>query len=219
MRTVSQKVTQRKSWKVGNKLAIADLHTFFFKDRCFLPFVKINSYIHLKQKAKLSEFISYWLYSFFLSAHSQRLVSVQSMLRQTGRYRNLERDLLELQERKLFEYFIVVALHKAKAGVPYLPEVTQQFPLQVKLAAKMLQNNKSSLSCKNVWFFLLLFWLACSNVLLSHPPPLPFQLERSFKFMRETEDQLKVIPQFCFPDAKDWAMVENFPRSVLTLSS
>lgn len=42
----------------------------------------------------------------------------------------------------------------------------------------------------------------------------PFQLERSFKFMRETEDQLKVIPQFCFPDAKDWAPVENFPRSV-----
>lgn len=68
----------------------------------------------------------------FLSAHSQRLVSVQSMLRQTGRYRTLERDLMELQERKLFEYFIVVALHKAKAGVPYLPEVTQQFPLKVK---------------------------------------------------------------------------------------
>lgn len=32
--------------------------------------------------------------------------------------------------------------------------------------------------------------------------------------MREAEDQLKVIPQFCFPDAKDWAPVENFPRSV-----
>lgn len=65
------------------------------------------------------------------SAHSQRLVSVQSMLRQTGRYRTLERDLMELQERKLFEYFIVVALHKTKVGVPYLPEVTQQFPLKV----------------------------------------------------------------------------------------
>uniref|UniRef100_A0A667Y5C7 DENN domain containing 2A n=1 Tax=Myripristis murdjan TaxID=586833 RepID=A0A667Y5C7_9TELE len=67
-----------------------------------------------------------------LKAHSQRLVSVQSMLRQAGRYRTLERDLMELQERKLFEYFIVVALHKTKAGVPYLPEVTQQFPLKVK---------------------------------------------------------------------------------------
>ncbi|KAF3688581.1 DENN domain-containing protein 2A [Channa argus] len=106
-----------------------------------------------------------------LKAHSQRLVSVKSMLRQTGRYRTLERDLMELQERKLFEYFIVVALHKTKAGVPYLPEVTQQFPLK---------------------------------------------LERSFKFMREAEDQLKVIPQFCFPDAKDWAPVDNFPSETFS---
>lgn len=72
------------------------------------------------------------VYFSVVSAHSQRLVSVQSMLKQTGRYRTLERDLMELQERKLFEYFIVVALHKTKAGVPYLPEVTQQFPLKVK---------------------------------------------------------------------------------------
>ncbi|XP_072290958.1 DENN domain-containing protein 2A isoform X2 [Eucyclogobius newberryi] len=106
-----------------------------------------------------------------LKAHSQRLVSVQSMLRRTGKYRTLERDLMELQERKLFEYFIVVALHKTKAGVPYLPEVTQQFPLK---------------------------------------------LERSFKFMRETEDQLKVIPQFCFPDAKDWAPVDSFPSETFS---
>uniref|UniRef100_A0A8C9YU15 DENN domain containing 2A n=1 Tax=Sander lucioperca TaxID=283035 RepID=A0A8C9YU15_SANLU len=106
-----------------------------------------------------------------LQAHSQRLVLVQSMLRQTGRYRTMERDLMELQERKLFEYFIVVALHKTKAGVPYLPEVTQQFPLK---------------------------------------------LERSFKFMREAEDQLKVIPQFCFPDAKDWAPVDNFPSETFS---
>uniref|UniRef100_A0A7N8XVR5 DENN domain containing 2A n=1 Tax=Mastacembelus armatus TaxID=205130 RepID=A0A7N8XVR5_9TELE len=106
-----------------------------------------------------------------LKAHSQRLVSVQSMLRQTGRYRTLERDLMELQERKLFEYFIVVALHKTKAGIPYLPEVTQQFPLK---------------------------------------------LERSFKFMREAEDQLKVIPQFCFPDAKDWVPVDNFPSETFS---
>lgn len=69
-----------------------------------------------------------------VSAHSQRLSSVQSMLRQTGRYRTLERDLMDLQDRKLFEYFIVVALHKSKAGAPYLPEVTQQFPLKVDRA-------------------------------------------------------------------------------------
>uniref|UniRef100_A0A8C7VJV4 UDENN domain-containing protein n=1 Tax=Oncorhynchus mykiss TaxID=8022 RepID=A0A8C7VJV4_ONCMY len=105
------------------------------------------------------------------SIHSQRLSSVQSMLRQTGRYRTLERDLMDLQERKLFEYFIVVALHKTQAGAPYLPEVTQQFPLK---------------------------------------------LERSFKFMRETEDQLKVIPQFCFPDARDWAPVDNFPSETFS---
>ncbi|XP_033880332.3 DENN domain-containing protein 2A-like [Acipenser ruthenus] len=103
-----------------------------------------------------------------LKAHSQRLVHVQSMLKQTGHYHTQERDLLDLlnlQERKLFEYFLVVALHKKQAGLPYLPEVTQQFPLK---------------------------------------------LERGFKFMRETEDQLKVIPQFCFPDARDWAPVQNF---------
>uniref|UniRef100_A0A4W4GLZ4 UDENN domain-containing protein n=1 Tax=Electrophorus electricus TaxID=8005 RepID=A0A4W4GLZ4_ELEEL len=106
-----------------------------------------------------------------LKAHSQRLVSVQSMLRQTGRYRTLERDLQDLQERKLFECFLVVALHKAKAGAPYLPEVTQQFPLK---------------------------------------------LERSFKFLREAEDQVKVIPQFCFPDAKDWAPVDIFPSETFS---
>lgn len=66
-----------------------------------------------------------------VSAHSQRLSSVQSMLRQTGRFRTLERGLMDLQERKLFEYFIVVALQNTKAGAPYLPEVTQQFPLKV----------------------------------------------------------------------------------------
>ncbi|XP_062403430.1 DENN domain-containing protein 2A [Sardina pilchardus] len=106
-----------------------------------------------------------------LKAHSQRLVSVQSMLKQTDRYRTLERDLMDLQERKLFEYFLVVALHKTKAGAPYLPEVTQQFPLK---------------------------------------------LERSFKFMREAEDQLKVIPQFCFPDAKDWIPVDHFPSETFS---
>ena len=38
------------------------------------------------------------------------------------------------------------------------------------------------------------------------------QLERRFKFMRETEDQLRIIPQFCFPDAIDWEPVESYPR-------
>lgn len=52
---------------------------------------------------------------------------------------------MELQERKLFEYFLVVALHKTKAGVPYLPEVTQQFPLKVQTFFLQKQN-KSDLS-------------------------------------------------------------------------
>ncbi|KAM9334630.1 DENN domain-containing protein 2A-like [Symphorus nematophorus] len=42
----------------------------------------------------------------------------------------------------------------------------------------------------------------------------PMKLERSFKFMRETEDQLRIIPQFCFPDAKDWEPVESYPSEM-----
>ncbi|XP_071357636.1 DENN domain-containing protein 2A-like isoform X3 [Trachinotus anak] len=44
----------------------------------------------------------------------------------------------------------------------------------------------------------------------------PPKLERSFKFMRETEDQLRIIPQFCFPDAKDWESVENYPSEMFS---
>ncbi|XP_062239136.1 DENN domain-containing protein 2A-like [Platichthys flesus] len=109
----------------------------------------------------------------------QRLVSVQSILSRpsqtqvhyngsSSRSSSLDK---ELHQRKLFEYFLVVSLQKAKAGVHYLPEVMQQFPPK---------------------------------------------LERSFKFMRETEDQLRIIPQFCFPDAKDWESVENFPSEMFS---
>ncbi|KAM7245018.1 hypothetical protein CapIbe_003544 [Capra ibex] len=100
-----------------------------------------------------------------LKAHSQRLVNVKSRLKQAPRYTSLDRELVEYQERQLFEYFVVVSLHKKQAGAAYVPELTQQFPLK---------------------------------------------LERSFKFMREAEDQLKAIPQFCFPDAKDWTPVQQF---------
>ncbi|KAG7240687.1 hypothetical protein INR49_026576, partial [Caranx melampygus] len=44
----------------------------------------------------------------------------------------------------------------------------------------------------------------------------PPKLERSFKFMRETEDQLRIIPQFCFPDSKDWESVENYPSEMFS---
>ncbi|XP_021573549.1 DENN domain-containing protein 2A [Carlito syrichta] len=100
-----------------------------------------------------------------LKAHSQRLVNVKSRLKQAPRYPSLDRELIEYQERQLFEYFVVVSLHKKQAGSAYVPELTQQFPLK---------------------------------------------LDRSFKFMREFEDQLKAIPQFCFPDAKDWTPVQQF---------
>lgn len=65
------------------------------------------------------------------AAHSQRLVHVKSRLKQAPRYQTLERDLIEYQERQLFEYFVVVSLHKKQAGAAYIPEVTQQFPLKV----------------------------------------------------------------------------------------
>ncbi|XP_015443845.1 DENN domain-containing protein 2A [Pteropus alecto] len=100
-----------------------------------------------------------------LKAHSQRLVNVKSRLKQAPRYPSFDRELVEYQQRQLFEYFVVVSLHKKQAGATYVPELTQQFPLK---------------------------------------------LERSFKFMREAEDQLKAIPQFCFPDAKDWTPVQRF---------
>ncbi|XP_053465341.1 DENN domain-containing protein 2A isoform X1 [Nycticebus coucang] len=100
-----------------------------------------------------------------LKAHSQRLVNVKSRLKQAPRYPALDRELIKYQERQLFEYFVVVSLHKKQAGAAYVPELTQQFPLK---------------------------------------------LERSFKFLREAEDQLKAIPQFCFPDAKDWTPVQQF---------
>lgn len=60
---------------------------------------------------------------------------VKSRLKQTPRYQTLERDLIEYQERQLFEYFVVVSLHKKQAGAAYIPEVTQQFPLKVCLVS------------------------------------------------------------------------------------
>lgn len=39
---------------------------------------------------------------------------------------------MEYQQRQLFEYFVVVSLHKKQAGAAYVPELTQQFPLKVQ---------------------------------------------------------------------------------------
>ncbi|XP_061526916.1 suppression of tumorigenicity 5 protein isoform X1 [Phycodurus eques] len=97
-------------------------------------------------------------------AHTQRLLKLQSILRQAPSYRTLELQLIEWQERELFEYFVVVSLKKKQSKNSYSPEVTYQFP----------------------------------------------KLERLTKQMREAEQRLKAIPQFCFPDAKDWSPVSEY---------
>ncbi|XP_071472503.1 DENN domain-containing protein 2B isoform X2 [Marmota flaviventris] len=97
-------------------------------------------------------------------AHTQRLVHIQSMLKRAPSYRTLELELLEWQERELFEYFVVVSLKKKPSRNTYLPEVSYQFP----------------------------------------------KLDRPTKQMREAEERLKAIPQFCFPDAKDWIPVSEY---------
>ncbi|XP_053835488.1 DENN domain-containing protein 2B isoform X2 [Vidua macroura] len=97
-------------------------------------------------------------------AHTQRLVHIQSMLKRAPSYRTLELELIEWQERELFEYFVVVSLKKKPSKNTYVPEVTYQFP----------------------------------------------KLERPTKQMREAEERLKAIPQFCFPDAKDWLPVSEY---------
>ncbi|XP_071987860.1 DENN domain-containing protein 2B isoform X2 [Engystomops pustulosus] len=97
-------------------------------------------------------------------AHTQRLVLIQSLLNRAPSYRTLELELIEWQERELFEYFVVVSMKKKPSKNTYIPEVTYQFP----------------------------------------------KLERPTKQMREAEERLKAIPQFCFPDARDWVPVSEY---------
>nr|DBA17662.1 TPA: hypothetical protein GDO54_003078 [Pyxicephalus adspersus] len=97
-------------------------------------------------------------------AHTQRLVHIQSMLNRAPSYRTLELELIEWQERELFEYFVVVSMKKKPSKNTYIPEVTYQFP----------------------------------------------KLERPTKQVREAEERLKAIPQFCFPDARDWTPVSEY---------
>ncbi|NXF71446.1 DEN2C protein, partial [Sclerurus mexicanus] len=90
---------------------------------------------------------------------------VQGASKRNPHYQTLERDLIELQEQRLFELFVVVSLHKKTSEVTYTPQIIQQFP--------------------------------------SKP-------EHPFRQSKDTEERLKVIPKFCFPDPKDW-----FPASDL----
>lgn len=62
------------------------------------------------------------------TAHTQRLLKLQSILRRAPSYRTLELQLIEWQERELFEYFVVVSLKKKPTKNSFTPEVTYQFP-------------------------------------------------------------------------------------------
>ncbi|XP_074971274.1 DENN domain-containing protein 2C isoform X2 [Phalacrocorax aristotelis] len=93
------------------------------------------------------------------------LLQVQSVSKRNPHYQTLERDLIELQDQRLFELFVVVSLHKRASEMTYTPQIIQQFP--------------------------------------SKP-------EHPFRQSKDTEERLKVIPKFCFPDPKDW-----FPASDL----
>ena len=51
-----------------------------------------------------------------------------------------------------------------------------------------------------------------SSLICFSPYPSSLQLDRPTKQMREAEERLKAIPQFCFPDAKDWLPVSEYNR-------
>lgn len=69
-----------------------------------------------------------FIYKYIFSAHTQRLLKLQSILRRAPSYRTLELQLIEWQERELFEYFVVVSLKKKPTKNSYAPEVSYQFP-------------------------------------------------------------------------------------------
>ncbi|XP_067913110.1 DENN domain-containing protein 2C-like isoform X2 [Heterodontus francisci] len=78
-------------------------------------------------------------------AHSQRLVYVHSTLKRNTRYQTLERDLIELQEQKLFEYFVVVSLRKKALVNTYEPQVTQQFPSKLEKSMRQARDAEERL--------------------------------------------------------------------------
>lgn len=43
-----------------------------------------------------------------------------------------------------------------------------------------------------------------------------FQFDKVSRLSKEAEDQLKVIPKFCFPDSLDWKPSAHMPRSAPT---
>lgn len=65
------------------------------------------------------------------------------MLKRAPSYRTLELELLEWQERELFEYFVVVSLKKKPSRNTYLPEVSYQFP-KVRLSPPLHPSSTAS---------------------------------------------------------------------------
>lgn len=61
---------------------------------------------------------------------------MQSASKRNPHYQTLERDLIELQEQRLFELFVVVSLHKKASEMTYTPQIIQQFPSKVGAAWK-----------------------------------------------------------------------------------
>lgn len=70
------------------------------------------------------------LWGFLLSPGRQRRLR-RSPSKRNPHYQTLERDLIELQEQRLFELFVVVSLHKKASEVTYTPHIIQQFPSKV----------------------------------------------------------------------------------------
>ncbi|KAM9595966.1 DENN domain-containing protein 2C isoform 3-T3 [Morphnus guianensis] len=58
------------------------------------------------------------------------LLQMQSASNRNPHYQTLERDLIELQEQRLFELFVVVSLHKKASEMTYAPQILQQFPIK-----------------------------------------------------------------------------------------
>ncbi|XP_040391474.1 DENN domain-containing protein 2C isoform X2 [Cygnus olor] len=145
------------------------------------------------------------------------LLLVQSASKRNPHYQTLERDLIEFQEQQLFELFVVVSLHKKASEIKYTPQIIQQFPNKVCLLLE-LGRFMLFLSGNTVKPYYIV--LHCqgslqerkgSAVLCSRSWHDLVQAEHPFRQSKDTEERLKVIPKFCFPDPKDW-----FPASQLT---
>uniref|UniRef100_A0A8C3VDA4 DENN domain containing 2C n=1 Tax=Catharus ustulatus TaxID=91951 RepID=A0A8C3VDA4_CATUS len=80
------------------------------------------------------------VWDLFLSPGRHRCLR-PSTPKRNPHYQTLERDLIELQEQRLFELFVVVSLHKKASEVTYTPHIIQQFPSKVGAAWKPAQGS------------------------------------------------------------------------------